>query len=85
MINRPLNEIVLLDNAPYSYINQLENGVPILPYTGGEDDQLTRLERYLEMLAGVEDVRVRNREWFQLGRYVGEKDVAKVIDSLYFS
>ena len=29
--------MVLIDNAPYSYIFQLENGIPILPYYNGQD------------------------------------------------
>jgi TFIIF-interacting CTD phosphatase-like protein len=39
--------MVLVDNAPYSYIFQLENGIPILPYYTGEDSELIHLEKYL--------------------------------------
>ena len=36
--------MVLVDNAPYSYMMQLSNGIPILNYMKGkEDDQLHRL------------------------------------------
>lgn len=35
IINRDLDSMVLVDNAPYSYIFQLENGIPILPYFSG--------------------------------------------------
>jgi TFIIF-interacting CTD phosphatase-like protein len=35
--------MVLVDNAPYSYIFQLENGIPILPFYKGEDYQLPKL------------------------------------------
>lgn len=35
IINRDLSSMVLVDNAPYSYIFQLENGIPILPYYTG--------------------------------------------------
>jgi len=47
IINRDLSQIVLVDNAPYSYIFQLENGIPILPFYKGDDYQLPRLEKYL--------------------------------------
>lgn len=47
IINRDLSQMVLVDNAPYSYIFQLENGIPILPFYKGEDYQLPRLEKYL--------------------------------------
>jgi CTD small phosphatase-like protein 2 len=36
--NRNLNEIVLVDNAAYSYFYQLENGIPIIPYYKGKKD-----------------------------------------------
>ena len=43
ILNRDLCSIVLIDNAPYSYIFQLENGIPILPYYSGEDSELVLL------------------------------------------
>jgi CTD small phosphatase-like protein 2 len=36
--NRDLRDIILVDNFMYSYSFQMENGVPILPYFGGKDD-----------------------------------------------
>lgn len=38
IINRNLSEVVLVDNAAYSYAFQLENGIPILPYYEGAND-----------------------------------------------
>lgn len=38
IINRPLSDMVLIDNAAYSYSFQLENGIPILPYYEGSND-----------------------------------------------
>jgi len=35
--------MVMVDNAPYSYIFQPENGIPILPYYSGEDKELPHL------------------------------------------
>ena len=47
IINRDLSEIVLVDNAAYSYSLQLENGIPILPFYYGADYELVALEKYL--------------------------------------
>lgn len=69
MINRDLSNMVLVDNAPYSYVFQLENGIPILPYYSGEDVELVQLEKYLLGLAECEDVREYNKRYFQLHRY----------------
>jgi CTD small phosphatase-like protein 2 len=30
--------MLLVDNAPYSYYFQMENGVPIVPYYDNKDD-----------------------------------------------
>lgn len=48
ILNRELDSMVLIDNAPYSYIFQLENGIPILPFYTGQDSELVQLEKYLE-------------------------------------
>ena len=31
-LNRPLSQMVLVDNSAYSYAMQLDNGIPILPF-----------------------------------------------------
>lgn len=36
--NRNLDNIVLVDNAPYSYYFQLSNGIPILPFYNSKSD-----------------------------------------------
>lgn len=44
VFGRKLSNIVLVDNAPYSYMMQLDNAIPIIPYyRGKEDDELVSL------------------------------------------
>jgi CTD small phosphatase-like protein 2 len=58
IINRGLHEMVLIDNASYSYIFQLENGIPIFPYYDGSNDfELKALESYLAKISTAKDVR----------------------------
>lgn len=38
VINRPLSELVLVDNAAYSYAYQMDNGIPILPFYDAKND-----------------------------------------------
>lgn len=38
ILGRPLKDILLIDNAAYSYAFQLDNGVPIIPYFKGKND-----------------------------------------------
>lgn len=45
VINREMSDMVLVDNAAYSYLHQLDNGIPIIPYYRGTDDfELKALE-----------------------------------------
>ena len=65
-----MNEMVLVDNAPYSYIHQLNNGIPIIPYYRGNNDfELMLLEEYLKSLLKVPDMLEFNRKTFNLGEY----------------
>ena len=67
VLGRSLENVLLVDNAPYSYMMQLANGIPIIPYyRGKDDDQLIALEEYLMGLKDVEDVRKPNSEYFKL-------------------
>lgn len=75
--NRRLQDMVIVDNAAYSYGHQLENGVPIISWYDNPDDyELRRLIDYMKVLAAAEDVRTVNRETFHLSSfcedYMGE-------------
>jgi CTD small phosphatase-like protein 2 len=63
---RRLEEIVIVDNAVYSFGYQLENGIPIIPfYNDRSDEELLHLTQYLEVLfRGKGDVRDHNRKAF---------------------
>lgn len=43
-----MRDVLLVDNAAYSYAFQLDNGVPILPYFKGKNDyEMQALQNYL--------------------------------------
>ena len=84
ILGRPLESVVLVDNAPYSYMMQLANGIPILNYLRGrDDDQLVRLEEYLMSLLNVDDVRTVNQETFRLKDYIHYDSYEKLVYTLY--
>jgi CTD small phosphatase-like protein 2 len=65
--NRRLENVVLVDNASYSFGYQLDNGIPIISwYKDRHDQELKKLIEYLDSIAKVEDVRVVNRKTFSL-------------------
>ncbi len=84
IIGRPLEHLVLVDNAPHSYMLQLGNGIPILNYfKGKEDNQLLYLEKYLMSMVDVEDVRTVNTDYFRLHEYMKFDSHDKLINALY--
>ena len=59
--------MVLVDNNVLSFAFQLDNGIPILPYfTQKFDEELLHLLYYLQCLNSEDDVRIHNREAFNL-------------------
>lgn len=67
ILNRPLSRVVLVDNASYSFVWQLDNGIPILPfYANQQDRELDSLKAYLMGLIDAKDVRQYNREHLKM-------------------
>ncbi|CAD8047513.1 unnamed protein product [Paramecium sonneborni] len=64
--NRKLENILLVDNASYSYCYQLDNGVPIIPfYDNKYDKELIFLTDYLMGLKNCEQWVKQNRMHFR--------------------
>jgi CTD small phosphatase-like protein 2 len=65
--NRRLQDLVIVDNAAYSFGYQLDNGIPIISwYSDPTDRELYNLVHYLKVLAAVDDIRSVNRQTFHL-------------------
>ena len=68
--NRKLKNIVIVDNAAYSFAYQLENGIPIISWHNDPHDrELFNLIDYLKVLANAEDIRDVNREVFRMNSF----------------
>lgn len=66
-INRRLQDIVIVDNAAYSFGNQIDNGIPIISWHDDRNDrELFNLKDYLKLLAQAPDVREVNNRTFNL-------------------
>ena len=65
--NIGLGNILLVDNAVYSFGYQLDNGIPIASFKEDpEDQEFEHLMPHLEACAQEDDVREYNRQKFQL-------------------
>ncbi len=72
--NRELKNIVIIDNAVYSFGYHLDNGIPMVPFYDNKlDKELVLLMQYIESLEEVEDVRDHNRGAFSLQTFNEEK------------
>ena len=66
VLGRDMARIVLIDNSPYAYGYQLDNGIPIESWFEDRDDsELLKLLPFLEQLNKVDDVRPLIRTAFQ--------------------
>lgn len=77
--NRDLKNVVLVDNAVYSFILNLNNGIPIIPYYNNKKDtELLKLRDFLLELKHLDDVRPhvgKYFEWETFLRHCNEPEV----------
>lgn len=65
--NRELKNMVIVDNLVHSFGLQIENGIPILEWTGDKKDtELKFLMEYLVKASSAEDLREYNKENLKL-------------------
>ena len=64
---RDMKDLIIVDNAVYSFGSQLSNGIPILPFKFDKEDiEFTDLMYYIEQIHNQPDYRVCNEQAFQL-------------------
>ena len=64
--NRKLENLILVDNSTYSFILQLQNGIPCIPfYNNKNDKELYKLRDMMINLANETDPRVYLTSLFQ--------------------
>ena len=65
--NIDLKDLIIIDNSVLSFAYHLDNGVPILPYyKGNEDNELKILTYYLIFIYHDEDLRKSNNNYINL-------------------
>lgn len=85
LANRNLQDIIIVDNAAYSFGYQIENGIPIIPFYDNKTDvELKNLVPYLKYLAGVKDLREVNKAYFRLQNYASYDTPDKVLEKVIF-
>jgi hypothetical protein len=65
--NRDLKDLIIVDNAVYSFGAQLSNGIPIMPFKDDkEDTEFLNLMTYLKNIVHFEDMRMANMQAFKM-------------------
>mmetsp|Transcript_1651 Transcript_1651/g.2611 ORF Transcript_1651/g.2611 Transcript_1651/m.2611 type:complete len:312 (+) Transcript_1651:67-1002(+) len=71
VLNRDLSKTVLVDNSPYAYGYQIDNGIPIESwFDDDEDTELLKLVGFLRQLHSAPDVRKLLRDRFKTFKLV---------------
>lgn len=64
--NVPLKDILIVDNAVYSFSRQLDNGIPITPFKEDpEDNEFKHLISHLQNCVLADDMREVNKQIFR--------------------
>lgn len=59
--------MIIVDNAVYSFGNQLSNGIPITPFKDDKDDkEFICLMNYVVAIKDADDLRIPNRAAFKM-------------------
>ncbi|KAL4484210.1 hypothetical protein ABPG72_003494 [Tetrahymena utriculariae] len=82
--NRELKNIVIVDNAAYSFGFQIENGIPIIPFFENKKDmELKFLTDFLKKLLDKDDVRLFIHKTFKLNIYQECESVEEALERVY--
>ncbi|CAK68015.1 unnamed protein product (macronuclear) [Paramecium tetraurelia] len=82
--NRKMSNILLIDNASYSFGQQIDNGVPIIAfYDDKQDQELLYLQNYLMKFRVVTDVRELNSQLLKVSSFTNYQDPTKLIQELF--
>jgi CTD small phosphatase-like protein 2 len=83
VINRSLQDMVLVDNAAYSFAYQLDNGIPIIPfYDDKNDKELRYLTEFMKKIIGIKDLREANRKIFKFHTFSIFESVEKFLGKI---
>lgn len=84
VFNRDLKSMLIVDHLSFAFCKNLDNGIPIVPFSDNKDDiELLLLLGYLKKIQWEKDVRKLNRKHFKLYKYAKSNDLKTLYDGLF--
>ncbi|CAD8048105.1 unnamed protein product [Paramecium primaurelia] len=85
VIDRDQKDIVIVDNASYSFVHHLDNGIPIISFYDDKlDNQLIKLYRFLiNKVLPQDDVRPFLKEYFKLDQIDQFQTIIEAVEKMY--
>ena len=84
ILNRDPRKVLIVDHSSFAFCKDVDNGVPIVPFSDNPDDiELLLLLGYLKKAAESSDVRKFNRRHFKLHKYGKSEDLKNLYDVLF--
>lgn len=84
MGNRDLKDMLIVDNAAYSYYFQMENGIPIAPfYDNQQDKELIYLTAYLLAVTQQTDMLQHNMSYFKHNKFLEENTPEETLTRMF--
>ena len=81
--NRDIKNLILIDNAAYSFKFQMNNGIPIAPFYDNKlDNELRSMIPYLKSLSKCNDVRDFNQHYLRLDTFAESSTFNNLIENL---
>ena len=76
--NKDLNDMLIIDDLAHSFAFQVDNGIPILPFSNDPNDcELKYLAKYLLKIAKCKNLRETNKQYLRLAE-LGKKKITEI-------
>ncbi|EGR33782.1 NLI interacting factor-like phosphatase family protein, putative [Ichthyophthirius multifiliis] len=82
--NRNMSDIVLVDNAAYSFGFQINNGIPVIPfYDNKNDNELKNLINFMKSIHQVKDFRDTLKKVLKINQFSEFQDPEMLLSTLF--
>ncbi len=79
-----MSDIILVDNAAYSFGFQINNGIPIIPFYDNKNDlELKHFTNFMKSIHNVKDIRDVLKKTLKINQFGEFQDPEILLSSLF--